>query len=58
LGRRLGFGDSAAHDIAARTILHGSIRDHTPLEALANVLAATSLRYEILGDAIRVNSDR
>jgi ferric-dicitrate binding protein FerR (iron transport regulator) len=58
LGRRLEFGDSHAHDIAARTILHGSIRDHEPLDALANVLATTSLRYEILGDAIRVNSDQ
>jgi ferric-dicitrate binding protein FerR (iron transport regulator) len=58
LGRRLEFGDSDARDIAARTILHGSIRDHDPLDALANVLATTSLRYEILGDAIRVNSDR
>jgi FecR-like protein len=58
LGRRLEFGDSAARDIAARTILHGSIRERTPLDALANVLATTSLRYEILGDAIRVNSDR
>jgi hypothetical protein len=58
LGRRLEFGDSHAHDIAARTILHGSIRDHEPLDALTNVLATTSLRYEILGDAIRVNSDR
>jgi ferric-dicitrate binding protein FerR (iron transport regulator) len=58
LGRRLEFGDSEARDIAARTILHGSIRDHEPLDALANVLATTSLRYEILGDTIRVNSDR
>jgi ferric-dicitrate binding protein FerR (iron transport regulator) len=58
LGRRLEFGDSDARDIAARTILHGSIRDHEPMDALANVLATTSLRYEILGDAIRVNSDR
>jgi ferric-dicitrate binding protein FerR (iron transport regulator) len=58
LGRRLEFGDSAARDIAARTILHGSIREHEPLDALANVLATTSLRYEILGDAIRVNSER
>jgi ferric-dicitrate binding protein FerR (iron transport regulator) len=57
-GRRLEFGDSRARDIAARTILHGSIRDHEPLDALANVLATTSLRYEILGDAIRVNSDQ
>jgi len=58
LGRRLEFSDPEARDIAARTILHGSIRDHDPLDALANVLATTSLRYEILGDAIRVNSDR
>jgi ferric-dicitrate binding protein FerR (iron transport regulator) len=58
LGRRLEFGDSDARDIAARTILHGSIHDHEPMDALANVLATTSLRYEIRGDAIRVNSDR
>jgi hypothetical protein len=58
LGRRLEFGDSAARDLAARTILHGSIRDHEPLDALANVLATTTLRYEILGDAIRVNLGR
>jgi ferric-dicitrate binding protein FerR (iron transport regulator) len=58
LGRRLEFGDSEARDIAARTILHGSIHDHEPMDALANVLATTSLRYEIRGDAIRVNSDR
>jgi ferric-dicitrate binding protein FerR (iron transport regulator) len=58
LGRRLEFGDSHARDVAARTILHGSIRDHAPLDALANVLATTSLRYEILEDTIRVNSDR
>jgi hypothetical protein len=58
LGRRLEFGDSAARDIAARTILHGSIRDHEPIDALANVLATTSLRYEIRDDAIRVNSGR
>jgi ferric-dicitrate binding protein FerR (iron transport regulator) len=57
LGRRLEFGDAHAHDIAARTILHGSIHDHEPLDALANVLATTSLRYEVLGDAIRVHSD-
>ena len=58
LGRHLEFGDSHARDVAARTILHGSIRDHAPLDALANVLATTSLRYEILDDTIRVNSDR
>jgi ferric-dicitrate binding protein FerR (iron transport regulator) len=58
LGRRLEFGDAHARDVAARTILHGSIRDHAPLDALANVLATTSLRYEILDDTIRVNSDR
>jgi hypothetical protein len=58
LGCRLEFGDSHARDIAARTILHGSIRDHAPLDALANVLATTSLHYEIRDDTIRVNSDR
>ena len=55
-GRRLEFGDARARDTAARTILHGSIHEHTPLDALSNVLATTSLRYELRGDAIRVES--
>jgi hypothetical protein len=58
LGRRLDLADAGARDIAGRTILHGSVRGQEPLEALANVLATTSLSYEIREDTIRVHSSR
>lgn len=35
---------------ATRTILHGSIRSLTPLEALEVMLATTDLRHEVLAD--------
>jgi hypothetical protein len=56
LGRPLDFSDAQARQIADRTILHGSVRDETPLDAMSNVLAATSLTYEIRGDTIWVSS--
>jgi ferric-dicitrate binding protein FerR (iron transport regulator) len=57
-GRKLEFADRAAAQLAGRTILHGTIRGREPLDALASVLATTSLRYELRGDTIRVHSDR
>ncbi|HWJ35389.1 MAG TPA: FecR domain-containing protein [Steroidobacteraceae bacterium] len=56
LGRPLDFADANARQIADRTILHGSIRDQSPFEAMSNVLATTSLTYEIRGDTIWVRS--
>jgi len=56
LGRPLDFSDARARQIADRTILHGSVHDETPLDAMSNVLAATSLTYEIRGDTIWVSS--
>lgn len=56
LGRPLKFSDSHAHDVAERTILHGSVRGREPLDALASVLATTSLTYEIRGDTIWIQS--
>jgi ferric-dicitrate binding protein FerR (iron transport regulator) len=56
LGRPLKFSDSHAHDVAQRTILHGSVRGREPLDALASVLATTSLTYEIRGDTIWIQS--
>jgi ferric-dicitrate binding protein FerR (iron transport regulator) len=56
LGRPLEFADPHVRDIAARTILHGSVHGHEPLEALSNVLATTSLTYEMRGDSIWVQS--
>jgi ferric-dicitrate binding protein FerR (iron transport regulator) len=56
LGRRLEFANPRVRDIAARTILHGTVRGREPLDALANVLATTTLIYEIRGDTIWVQS--
>jgi ferric-dicitrate binding protein FerR (iron transport regulator) len=56
LGRHLEFATPQVRDIAARTIMHGTVQGRAPLEALANVLAATSLSYEIRGDTIWVQS--
>jgi ferric-dicitrate binding protein FerR (iron transport regulator) len=56
LGRHLEFAPPQARAIAARTILHGSVQGREPLDALADVLATTSLRYEIRGDTILVQS--
>jgi hypothetical protein len=56
LGRPLGFADAHAREIAVRTVLHGSVKGREPLEALRAVLSTTSLRYEIRGDTIWVQS--
>jgi hypothetical protein len=56
LGRGVEFSDAHAREVAERTILHGSILGHAPLEALSNVLATTSLTYELRGDTIRIRS--
>jgi hypothetical protein len=56
-GRRLEFGDAQALETAKRTILHGKIRERSPLDTLSNVLETTSLRYELRGDTILVNSN-
>jgi ferric-dicitrate binding protein FerR (iron transport regulator) len=56
LGRPLNFADTNARKIADRTILHGSVRHQAPIDAMSNVLATTSLTYEIRGDAIWVHS--
>jgi ferric-dicitrate binding protein FerR (iron transport regulator) len=56
LGRQADFADAHVRGIADRTILHGSVRGREPVEALAIVLATTSLTYEIWDDAIRVHA--
>jgi hypothetical protein len=57
LGRHLEFAEARAREVADRTTLHGSVQGHEPLEALAIVLATTSLTYEMRGDTIRVRSN-
>src|SRR5258708_952382 len=56
LGRPLEFADVHTPQVASQTILHGSIKGVDPLDALAQVLATTSLSYEISGGTIRVHS--
>jgi ferric-dicitrate binding protein FerR (iron transport regulator) len=56
LGRHLEFATPKVRDIATRTILHGTVQGREPLEALADVLATTSLSYEIRGDTILVQA--
>jgi hypothetical protein len=56
LGRPLQFSDAHAREVAERTILHGSVRGRAPLDALASVLATTSLSYEIRGETIWIQS--
>jgi ferric-dicitrate binding protein FerR (iron transport regulator) len=56
LGRRVEYADAHARELAAHTIMHGSVRGREPLEALADVLATTSLTYEMRADTIRVHS--
>ena len=58
LGRPLQFSDAHAREVAERTILHGSVSGREPLDALASVLATTSLSYEIRGNTIWIQSGR
>jgi ferric-dicitrate binding protein FerR (iron transport regulator) len=55
-GRRLEISDTHARQLAEQTRLHGSVRDLTPVEALDAALSATSLRFELREDTIRVSS--
>jgi ferric-dicitrate binding protein FerR (iron transport regulator) len=56
LGRPVKFADERAREVAEHTILHGSVRGRAPLDALANVLATTTLVYEMRGETIWVQS--
>jgi ferric-dicitrate binding protein FerR (iron transport regulator) len=55
-GRPLNFADAKARQVADRTILHGSVLHQAPIDAMSNVLATTTLTYEIRGNAIWVRS--
>jgi hypothetical protein len=56
LGYQLIFADVHAREVAERTILHGSVRGREPLDAVASVLATTSLSYSIRGSTLQVQS--
>jgi hypothetical protein len=56
LGYELTFADAHAREVAQRTILHGSVRGREPRDAIASVLATTSLSYSIRGNTLQVQS--
>jgi hypothetical protein len=56
LGLQLVFSDAHAREVAERTILHGTVRGREPLDAVASVLATTSLSYSIRGNTLQVQS--
>jgi len=59
-GRPLRYAQPALEDKAAMTLLHGNIRNLTPMEALSVVLATTDFTYDDLEDGgimIRLRSD-
>lgn len=58
LGRTVTFADARARESASSIILHGSIQDETPSEALANILATTSLAFELADGTVRIRSGK
>jgi ferric-dicitrate binding protein FerR (iron transport regulator) len=56
LGQPVKFADEHAREVAEHTILHGTVHGRAPLDALANVLATTTLVYEMHGETIWVQS--
>jgi FecR protein len=56
LGRPLDFADDHAREVADTTILHGSVHGQAPIDALATVLATTSLTYALRDDRLWVHS--
>jgi hypothetical protein len=57
-GRRIVYVDTRAREVAAQTRLHGSVDGLLPLQALDQVLSATSLELGLVEGAIRVSSRR
>ncbi len=57
-GRKLEIADEAARHQAASIRMHGNVRGLTAMEALAAVMASTTLHYELPEGAIRVSSTR
>jgi ferric-dicitrate binding protein FerR (iron transport regulator) len=54
-GRELVLADEATREQVATIRMHGSVDGLSPLQALSAVMAATSLRYELQDDKIRVS---
>ncbi len=55
-GRTLVFANAAVETRAATTQLHGSLDEQAPVDALATVMATTSLRFTLGGNSIRIES--
>lgn len=57
-GRKLEIADEDARRQASTILMHGSVRGLGVMEALAAVMASTTLHYELPAGAIRVSSVR
>ncbi len=57
-GRKLEFVDVAARHDVDTILMHGTVRGLSAMQALAAVMAATTLHYELPEGAIRVSSPR
>jgi ferric-dicitrate binding protein FerR (iron transport regulator) len=57
-GRKLVVADDAARQQVGSILMHGNVRGLTAMEALAAVMASTTLRYELPEGVIRVSSTR
>jgi ferric-dicitrate binding protein FerR (iron transport regulator) len=57
-GRNLELADDATRSRVGEIRMHGDVRGLEAAEALSAVMSATSLRYELREDAIRVSSAR
>jgi ferric-dicitrate binding protein FerR (iron transport regulator) len=54
-GRKLVMADDQAREKVATIKMHGSVHGLTPMQALAAVMAATELRYDLFDGQIRVS---
>jgi ferric-dicitrate binding protein FerR (iron transport regulator) len=57
-GRKLELTDAAARHDVDTILMHGNVRGLSTMQALAAVMAATTLHYELPEGAIRVSSPR
>jgi ferric-dicitrate binding protein FerR (iron transport regulator) len=57
-GRKLVVADDAARHQVGSILMHGNVRGLTTMEALAAVMASTTLHYELPEGVIRVSSTR
>ncbi len=58
LGRPIKYADESVRALAQQTVLHGSVRGESPQQALSDMLATTSLGYQVRGDDLVISAGR